>query len=139
MTLFQLLVQPLILIPGVALLILSTSMRYGPLDTELRRAMALSQRDQPEVTTHLRYRARLFQFGLLALYAATGLLVMTSMIGAVLSFTGEDITVPVVVLTCLSFILVLLAILSLCREVIYSTKPVEISNRQVNKTSGGTS
>lgn len=129
MTLFQLLVQPLILIPGVALLILSTSMRYGPIDTELRQATTVSQRDQTDVTAHLRRRARLFQFGLLALYAATGLLVITSMIGAILSIAGADITVLVIVLTCLSFILVLLAIFSLCQEVIYSTRPIDISER----------
>lgn len=121
MTSFQLLVQPLILLPGVVLLILSTATRFNPVVASLQQLS-----DQPASSApvmRLRQRLILFRLAFIVLYAAAGLLVAASLVGAILNVASSDITILMVVLTCISFVLVLCALVILCREVTLITIP----------------
>ena len=80
---------PLLFKPGVALLILSTSARFGQLHEELHRH--LSDGNQLAVK-HLRSRARLLHTALVSLYISIGILAFASLIGAVVSRYSPSLT-----------------------------------------------
>jgi hypothetical protein len=69
---------PLLLIPGVGLLILSTSARFGQLHQELHR-----QRDEghSHAVEHLCRRARLLHSALVSLYVSVAVLAFSSLLG----------------------------------------------------------
>ena len=71
---------PLLLIPGVALLIISTSARFGQLHAELHRQLAAGNDGS---VMHLRRRAGLLHTALVSLYASVGILAFASLFGAV--------------------------------------------------------
>ena len=73
-------VSPLLLLPGVALLVLSTSTRFGQLHDEFHR-----QRKEGDAKTlgHLRRRARLFRNALVSLYLSVALLAISSVVGTI--------------------------------------------------------
>lgn len=117
MSTFQFLVQPLILLSGVALLILSTSVRHGPVEAELQRILSKPGSVPETSRTQLYARVRLFRFSFLTLYGAAGLLVITSLVGAILEALGTFSQAPMVILICISFLFVLAGVASLCLEV----------------------
>ncbi len=73
--------SPLLLKPGVALLILSTSTRFGQLHEELHRQ--LHEGTEASIS-HLRRRARLLHSALVNLYTSVGVLAFASLFGAAL-------------------------------------------------------
>lgn len=70
---------PLLLLPGVGLLILSTSIRFGKLHEELQL-----RRGQGQLTAvaHLCRRARFFHIALVSLYISVALLALSSLLGS---------------------------------------------------------
>ena len=73
-------IAPLLLLPGVGLLVLSTSTRFGQLHDELH--MHIKESNQAALA-HLRRRARLFRDALISLYISVALLTVSSVIGTV--------------------------------------------------------
>jgi hypothetical protein len=76
---------PLILLPGVALLIVSTSARFGQIHTEFHRLV-----DHPDARArilgrHLLKRAVIFRNALVALYGSVGLFALGSLLGGVVN------------------------------------------------------
>ena len=72
---------PLILLPGVALLVMSTSSRYGRIHDEVHHLFAHGEKASPIAIARLRVRARLFRDSLLALYVCIGLFSLSSLFG----------------------------------------------------------
>ena len=73
-------VSPLLLLPGVALLVLSTAARFGQLHDEFHRR---KQEGDNGALAHLRQRARLFRNALVSLYFSVALLAISSVIGTI--------------------------------------------------------
>ncbi len=73
-------VQPLLLIPGVGLLILSTSVRYQQIDVDLREFSLHPQLCDHMQADRLLRRARYFRDVLVSLYLAAALLAIAALI-----------------------------------------------------------
>ena len=80
---------PLLFKPGVALLILSTSARFGQLHEELHRHLADGNQ---RAIKHLSNRARLLHTALISLYTSIAILAFASLIGAVVSRYSPSLT-----------------------------------------------
>lgn len=74
--------SPLILVPGVALLILSTSVRFNRLHDEIH-LLGKHGEDQLDVLESLMRRGKLFRNALIALYLCVALFSLASLLGAV--------------------------------------------------------
>lgn len=81
---------PLILLPGVALLIVSTSARFGQLHTEFHRLLDHPDAHARILSQHLLKRSALFRDALLALYASVGLFAIGSLLGGVVNLWRPD-------------------------------------------------
>lgn len=81
---------PLILLPGVALLIVSTSARFGQLHTEFHRLLDHPDAHARILSQHLLKRSTLFRDALLALYASVGLFAIGSLLGGVVNLWRPD-------------------------------------------------
>jgi hypothetical protein len=73
---------PIILLPGVALLIMSTSIRYGQIHEELHHLLKTERTVSALYCTHLRQRARFLRNALLGLYFSVGAFAIGSLLGA---------------------------------------------------------
>ena len=69
---------PLLLIPGVGLLVLSTAARFGELHHELHRHQS---EGRSRAVKHLCRRARLLHGALLSLYVSIAVLALSSLLG----------------------------------------------------------
>ena len=77
---------PLILLPGVALLIVSTSARFSQLHTEFHRLVDRPDAHARILSRHLLKRSALFRNALVALYVSVGLFALGSLLGGVVNF-----------------------------------------------------
>ena len=69
---------PLLLIPGVGLLLISTSSRFGQLHQELLRQI---REQNSEAVRHLCQRARLIHSAMVSLYVSIAVLACSSLLG----------------------------------------------------------
>ncbi|MCA9071518.1 MAG: DUF2721 domain-containing protein, partial [Planctomycetaceae bacterium] len=76
---------PLVLLPGVALLIVSTSARFGQLHTEIHRLFDHPDAHAKIQARSLLKRSALFRDALVALYASVGLFALGSLLGGVIN------------------------------------------------------
>jgi hypothetical protein len=76
---------PLVLLPGVALLIVSTSARFGQLHGEFHRLLDLPHGQAKVLSHQLMRRCVLFRNSLVALYASVGLFAFGSLLGGVVN------------------------------------------------------
>ncbi len=93
---------PLLLLPGVALLILSTSSRYTRLHDEVHELAHLERAIHDRIRNNLARRGRLYRDALVGLYSAVALLSLGSLAGAIGALSGPDTTWIVVTLTGIS-------------------------------------
>jgi hypothetical protein len=76
---------PLILLPGVALLIGSTSARFGQLHTEFHRLIDHPDQRARLLGRHLLKRSAIFRNALVALYGSVSLFAIGSLLGGVVN------------------------------------------------------
>jgi len=74
--------MPLLLLPGVGLLLLSTSARFGQLHAEVHQLFEDAALGSMPTIRHLLIRARLFRYALTGLYASAAFLAVSSLFGA---------------------------------------------------------
>ena len=77
---------PLILLPGVALLIVSTSARFGQLHAEFHHVLEHPNSHAKLLSRNLVRRSRLFRDALASLYISVGLFALGSLVGAFVDF-----------------------------------------------------
>ncbi|WP_146119017.1 DUF2721 domain-containing protein [Blastopirellula marina] len=76
---------PLVLLPGVALLIVSTSARFGQILTEVHRLLDRPDAHAKILARNLLQRSALFRDALIALYSSVGLFALGSLLGGVVN------------------------------------------------------
>lgn len=76
---------PLILLPGVALLIVSTSSRFSQIHTEFHHLLDHKDGHAKILSRNLRERSRLFRDALASLYISVGLFSLGSLLGGVVN------------------------------------------------------
>ena len=116
MDLFSVLIQPIVLIPGVGLLILSTTARFGQLEAELGKVTERSQPADQELVRALIRRAHKFRFALMALYASAAVLAGASLVGGILTFVSDAPAATVQALTCVAIAFLFSALMALLIE-----------------------
>ena len=76
---------PILLLPGVALLTVSTAHRFGQLQAEFHRLLDHPDSHAQIVARSLVRRARLYRDALASLYASVGLFALGSLLGGVIN------------------------------------------------------
>ena len=125
MDLFSVLLQPLILISGVALLIMSTIARLGQLEAELSRMGGDAQEVNPDIRPHLLSRVRRFRRALSTLYVSASLLACASLLGAVLHLHTDRAADVVLLVTCVAIAALLVALFLLISDSRFAAELVE--------------
>ena len=121
---------PLILLPGVGLLIMSTSARFNRLHDEVHEMMHHAH-TPPEVSAGLLQRGRLFRNALVGLYVCVALFAAASLLGMLAAlWESEDATWLVLGITAGGVLCLMCAALLLIRESILSMEIIEAHGRQ---------
>ena len=111
---------PLVLLPGVAMLVMSTSARYGQIHQEFHHLVAENvQREDPHATS-LMHRAILFRNALVGLYASVASLALGSMVGGLASLLSAESVWLVQGLTVLGVLALVYSAVQLVRESVLS-------------------
>lgn len=113
---FTVLIQPVILIPGVGLLILSTTARFGQLEAEVGKVAGQDDAASRSLVAALMGRAHKFRFALMALYSSAAILAGASLIGGILIFVSDAAAPVIQVLTCIAIAFLFSALMALLIE-----------------------
>ncbi|MEM6293258.1 MAG: DUF2721 domain-containing protein [Myxococcota bacterium] len=108
-------ITPLALLPGVALLVMSTAMRFGQLHDELHRREGGAGHAHGNAE-HLFRRARMLRNALVSLYASAALLAISGLLGGMATLTHAAAMVPVLGLSALAVGCLAFAAVTLIRE-----------------------
>lgn len=117
-------ITPLALLPGVALLVMSTAIRFGQLHEELHRRVHDSDHALG-AAGHLFVRARLLRNALVSLYASAALLALSGMVGGVAEIWMEHAAAVVLGVTALAVACVAYASITLIRESLQLSQVIE--------------
>jgi hypothetical protein len=107
---------PLLLLPGVALLIVSTSARYAQIHEEIHELSREDMLATPKMGSNLLQRSTLFRNALVSLYLSVAFLTASSLIGGVTSFYVSNSEALVLVLAVSGILCLLFAAIELIRE-----------------------
>ncbi|NOX18975.1 MAG: DUF2721 domain-containing protein [Chlorobi bacterium] len=118
----ELWLTPLLLLPGVALLILSTSSRYERIHDEIHH-LEHSKEEEKEIASNLFYRAKLFKNALNNLYISVALFSTAGLLGGIVSVWTPDYHW---VVTILSGVGILTLLISAALLIIESRMSLEI-------------
>ncbi|MCP4360810.1 MAG: DUF2721 domain-containing protein [Chloroflexi bacterium] len=125
---------PLVLLPGVALLVMSTSIRYGQIHSEFHHLLL---EDEPEeakiIADHLLSRSILFRNALVSLYLSVGLFAVASLIGGVASMVASSADWIVILLSFLGILCLVFASVELIRESTSSLKIVRQHHEEITQ------
>jgi len=129
---------PLILLPGVAMLIMSTSARYAQIHSEIHHLLDENNSNAGKIIKHLLIRAKLFRNALVSLYSSAAFLALAGLVGC-LSLIWKEFSLEssVLFLIGLGILALLLATVELIRESILSLEIIRSHHRdfeQRNKT-----
>lgn len=117
---------PLLMLPGAALLILSTASRYARIHDELHHWEGRERwRLTETVVTHLHRRARALRDALVALYGGVSMFLLGGVLGAFTQHWPELSVAVVVSLTIAASGAVLFASVTLIREAILSLHVID--------------
>ena len=118
----ELWLTPLLLLPGVALLIVSTSARFGQIHVEFHRLLASGDAGDHArvVARHLMRRARSFRDALVALYTSVVLFAIGSLAGGVVNLWSPQLLWITGGLTLAGIVAVAVAAVQLLRESVAS-------------------
>jgi len=126
---------PLLMLPGAALLILSTASRYARLHDELHHWEGRAQTQLTgSIFVNLLQRARAFRDALVALYLSVSLFVVSGLVGALTQQWPQLSARLVVALTAAAGFAVLVASALLMREVALSLVVVEAHIQSIDRS-----
>ena len=116
---------PLLILPGIGLLLVSTSARFANLHIEVRH-WDDNKRDREFIeSAHLLKRARLFRNALVSLYLCVFTFALSSLIGALVNFTGGPADVVVFLIASVGILCLGFASIELVQESLLSLKVIE--------------
>ncbi len=116
--------SPLLLIPGIGMLVSSTSARFSQIHNEIHHLMNNQNEHTEEILNHLFKRSKMFRNALICLYCAIGILVVSGLIGGIMSAYEADKT-WIIILTCAGIIFLFVATVILILESFLSLKIIE--------------
>ena len=122
---------PLILLPGVALLIMSTSARFGQVQAEFHRLLDYPDAHGKILAGHLLKRSALFRNALVALYASVSLFALGSLLGGVVNLWRPESLWVVGGLTILGIGCIVYASIELVRESLLCLEVIRDHSQQL--------
>jgi hypothetical protein len=132
----ELWLTPLILLPGVALLIGSTAGRFGQVHTEFHHLIDHPDDHAKIVARSLVLRSRLFRNALLGLYASVAMLALGSFAGGLVNHWRPQALWLTGAFTMAGILLVLYAAIQLVREALTCMKVVAEHGERVYEALG---
>jgi hypothetical protein len=125
---------PLVLLPGVALLTVSTAHRFGQIQSEFHRLLAHPDSHAQIVSRSLVARARLYRDALASLYASVGLFALGSLLGGVVNLWRPEALWVVGGLTIAGIAAIVFSAIQLLRESLVSLQVVEEQSKAVQES-----
>lgn len=125
---------PMILLPGVALLVVSTSARYAQIHDEIHHIQMSDTAPELEMSGHLLTRALMFRNALVSLYFSVALFLLASLFGGLTSvFRGWESVSNTIVLVILGFgiLFLVFASIELVRESILSVDIIRQHHEEI--------
>ncbi|RMG95606.1 MAG: DUF2721 domain-containing protein [Chloroflexi bacterium] len=122
---------PLILLPGVALLVLSTSVRYAQIHEEFHHLLHTSSEANKRIARHLLTRSICFRNALVSLYLGVGFFSIASLVGGITSLIAENVDLVVIGLTFAGIACLVFAAFQLIRESSTSLKIIREHHQQI--------
>lgn len=126
-------ITPLALLPGVALLVMSTAIRFGQLHEELHRRVHDDVHGHGSAG-HLFVRARLLRNALVSLYASAALLALSGMVGGIAELWMEHAAAVVLSLAALAVGCLAYASVTLIRESLRLSQVIEDHRAAIERT-----
>ncbi len=130
----ELWLTPLLLLPGVALLILSTSSRYERIHNEIHH-LQHSQSEQKPIAENLFYRAKSFKNALNYLYVSVALFSTTGLLGGIASVWTPDYHWIVTILSGIGILMLLISSALLIIESRLSLEIIKLHFKSILKES----
>jgi hypothetical protein len=127
----ELWLTPLILLPGVALLIMSTSARFGHIHAEFHHLLDHPDAHAEILSRHLVLRSSLYRNALIALYASVGLFALGSLLGGIINIHKPDLLWVVGGLTLVGIGGIVFAAACLVRESMICLRVITEHSRRV--------
>lgn len=127
----ELWLTPLILLPGVALLIMSTSARFWQIHEEFHRLLERPDDHAKIVSRQLLRRGILFRNALLCLYASVGLFSIGSLLGGFINLWMPRLLWLVGGVTLIGIAALVFASVQLIRESLVCMNVITDSSRQI--------
>ncbi|NDJ59824.1 MAG: DUF2721 domain-containing protein [Chloroflexi bacterium] len=112
--------MPLLILPGVGLLLMSTSIRYAQIHNEIHHLMDGGHRVMEITEAHLRQRAVLFRNALVGLYISAGAFAIGSISGVIIDVLTGDSELIVIAVACVGIASLVFSAIELIRESILS-------------------
>ncbi len=133
MTNNELWLMPLILLPGIALLILSTSTRYSRIHDELHHLLHSSDKAKNISGNILIQRAVLFRNSLILLYFCVVVFAITALCGGVMSTLGIQNNIILIALFLVGIVSLIIASVFLVKETFLSLEIIKKHEAELNK------
>lgn len=130
----ELWLTPLILLPGVALLIMSTAARFGQLQEELHHLLSHPDRQARIMCHGLVKRAAYYRNALASLYTGVGLFSLGSLLGGVVNLWQPEALWVVGGLTILGIGCIVYASSQLLRESMLSLQIIEEQRQRIENS-----
>lgn len=122
---------PLILLPGVALLIMSTSARFGQVQIEFHRLLDHPDAHAKILAGHLLTRCAYFRNALVSLYCSVGIFALGSLLGGVVNLWRPESLWVVGGLTILGIAGIVYASFELVRESLLCLRVIRDHSEQI--------
>jgi O-antigen ligase len=126
-----------VLLPGVALLTVSTANRFGQIQAEFHRLLDHPDTHAQIVARSLVVRARLYRDALASLYASVGLFALGSLLGGVINLWRPESLWLVGGLTIAGIAAIVFSAVQLLRESLLSLQVVREQNAAIQETLEG--
>ena len=118
--------MPLLILPGISLLVVSTASRFSSLHDEIHHWLEGAHDVSVMNQAHLAIRAKHFRNALVALYSSVFIFVCASLIGATLDFLGWMADPAVLAIVCIGMLTLGFATFELIRESVLSLEVIHL-------------
>ena len=125
---------PILLLPGVALLTVSTAHRFGQVQAEFHRLLNHPDRHAQIVARSLVARARLYRDALASLYLSVGLFALGSLLGGVVNLWRPESLWVVGGLTIAGIAAIVFSAIQLLRESLVSLQVGEQQSAAIDES-----
>ena len=123
---------PILLLPGVAMLVLSTSIRYGQIHEEFHHMLKEDSKRASHLSKNLLTRSLLFRNAQVILYVSVGLFSLATLIGGIASFWTMSSEWITIFLLFLGVAAVLYSVVELVRESIVSLDIIREHKQEID-------